>query len=76
MIVGGGIVGWLCVGMLVVKFGKQGECYWGVEIILIELLDVSIIGVGEGFWFLFCDIFCEIGLLELVFIIYCQVLFK
>lgn len=51
VIVGGGIVGWLVVNYLGYVF-----LYSGIEIMLIELLNIVSIGVGEGIVFLMCNL--------------------
>lgn len=65
VIVGGGIVGWFVVGVLVVKLSVK------YIIIFIEFFNIFFIGVGEGFWLLLCDIFFDIGISEIEFVILC-----
>lgn len=70
VIVGGGMVGWLSVGILVVKLK------FDYKVIFIELFNVFIIGVGEGLWLLFRDILLDIGINEWEFLMVCKGMFK
>lgn len=49
VIIGGGVVGWFIVGLLVKE-------YLYFYIIFIEFVDIGIFGVGEGIWLLMWNI--------------------
>lgn len=70
VIVGGGMVGWFVVGIFVVKLSVN------YIVILIELFNIFFLGVGEGFWLLLCDIFFDIGISEMEFLMVCYGVFK
>lgn len=65
VVVGGGVVGWLIVLIIVVMYKYDDN----VSVILVELLDVSILGVGEGMWFIMCSMFFKIGISEEIFLV-------
>lgn len=71
VIVGGGMVGWMIVNLLV-------KCWLSqlVIIILVELLDIGIIGVGEGFIFILKCFFSDMGIVEQDWMFVCNVIYK
>lgn len=71
VIVGGGIVGWMVVNLFV-------KCwqYKVVSVILVELLDIGIIGVGEGLMFMLKCFFEDMNIVEFDWMVVCNVIYK